>query len=506
MSYADANTSEMPDDDRAVYQEALRQILAAKARGENVREPKPMEDEQSDEQYAATHGYAPNPDKTVGKITAQNKAGTISPEDKKNYNFILPTNDNHAPVPVSKALAGDQRDENDAPTDDSMHSPTRHNLPYPSIVGPGDMDYRQKMMDQLQKKMDEQDRGAEYGQQNPSGYDYDSANRGNSLVSLLGHAAAQAGSVHGHIADASPLDDNAKNLRSISDHRESMGQKQDDDRRQLQEYLMQKIQGEEGGVNHLMESDAEMQARGIDRENQQNFLAEMEKSRAKDAMAQRAADADSAAQRAREANATKVQVQELRNTGSAANQAAKAKGAGTAKQSKISSAAATQIGQLDGIYPMLDELSKEWDDHAASRFSGIKSLNPASEAGQYDVRRRQFAQSIGNALKGNRAVTAQELEAYTHNLPGPWDTPAMKKNKLDGFRHEIEMRKAGIRQGLGESGYNISGVAKSPGMIPDSQMGLGNQGGGGKPAPNGKQSVMQNGHQYDWNPQTGQYE
>lgn len=146
----------------------------------------------------------------------------------------------------------------------------------------------------------------------------------------------------------------------------------------------------------------------------------------------------------------------------------------------------------------------------------FNALNPYNEkAKTIDAQLRTSAQSFGRYMEGG-VLRKEDEEKYQKMFPQVTDSPEVARNKLALVNRLLVAKQKSNVEALASSGYDVSGVRqqlenqavptvlggrKSEGLIPEARADSGKQS-TGKFGP----SVQQNGHTYNWNPQTGKYE
>ncbi len=165
----------------------------------------------------------------------------------------------------------------------------------------------------------------------------------------------------------------------------------------------------------------------------------------------------------------------------------------------------SKLGEADFAEKALGQLAKEWQDKASGTGASIMQYIPNSDAARYGDAAKTNAQIVGKFLEEGK-MTDADVPKYERMLPGNGDTPERAKEKLERLSLLIAQKKKSHVDALTAAGYS-TGMASGEGAGQTFDLHKPNAAGTAIAAPTGKpKSVIQNGHTYILNEQTGQYE
>lgn len=180
----------------------------------------------------------------------------------------------------------------------------------------------------------------------------------------------------------------------------------------------------------------------------------------------------------------------------------------TAEQTALISGIDTSEQQLAKIEKIIDESSPIMGPIAGR----LASLSPyATETKGFDAQMKLAAQKIGVSLERGK-LTDADIDRYRAMLPNISDTPDVAKQKIAIVKQLLADEKTAQIETLAKSGYNVSKfmTPPEPSAAPAAQAPA--KGGsslfGPKEAVAGEKPkrIIQNGHEYIYNPATGTYE
>lgn len=121
----------------------------------------------------------------------------------------------------------------------------------------------------------------------------------------------------------------------------------------------------------------------------------------------------------------------------------------------VTAAEAANIGALQTGAQAVDELGKAWDKETGT-WSGITQYLPGTDAKQYSNKADVAAQLVGGILEGGKLGEA-DLPRYKAMMPQPGDNKETKAKKIETLKQNLELKRSGTVQGLGQAGYDVSG-------------------------------------------------
>lgn len=307
----------------------------------------------------------------------------------------------------------------------------------------------------------------------------------NTLIPTLEKAGAEIGTVGGRTAKTildKPSDQWIKywgeqDKNALADRRLDMDQTSMDDR--LVEYLMNQqrqkeeadtgraFQLEKGKIEHGygMEKQAEDNKADMAKlERQQQWKSGEDETERGWKSGENEKDRAARIEAARLGGQQKLIQIEAQGKEARKTQAEKpVRGAGKIGGKPLTSTAAGQIGSYNSALEQIGELEQAYNSLANERGSGIKSLFPGSNAANYEVTRKQYAQGIGKILEKGKLTDADYERKYIPLMPGPWDPESTARIKLQNFRNMIESQRRGEIEGYGQAGFDVSGYGNISG-------------------------------------------
>ncbi len=178
----------------------------------------------------------------------------------------------------------------------------------------------------------------------------------------------------------------------------------------------------------------------------------------------------------------------------------------TAEQTALLSGIDTSSKQLEKIEKIIDESSPLMGPVKGA----LTSLSPyATETRTFDAQMKLAAQKIGVSLERGK-LTDADIERYRKMLPNITDTPEVAKGKIAIVKQLLADEKMAQIETLGKSGYNVSKLMDEPQTAAaepsvkesaPAMFGMKEAVAAEKP-----KRIIQNGHEYIYNPRTGTYE
>lgn len=178
----------------------------------------------------------------------------------------------------------------------------------------------------------------------------------------------------------------------------------------------------------------------------------------------------------------------------------------TAEQTALLSGIDTSEQQLSKIEKIIDESSPTMGPVSGR----LASLSPyATETKAFDAQMKLAAQKIGVSLERGK-LTDADIDRYRQMLPNITDTPEVAKGKISIVRQLLADEKMAQIETLGKSGYNVSKFMTEPQPAsvqpPVKEAGPSMFGTKEAVAAEKPKRIIQNGHEYIYNPKTGTYE
>lgn len=267
--------------------------------------------------------------------------------------------------------------------------------------------------------------------------DYDSTSR-NNLAALLMKSAAQAGSIGGKVADASPVDAFSKqqNANTASFRNDMNAQNEQSEKRYGVDAKVYEYLADKEAKKNQDDATADYQSKSL---KQSGDLA-----------AQRLASDSKYKDASLDLQRQKIEAE-------AANAANKSD-----HKKLVASDVAQGIGKYDSAIKLIEDLEKDWGAKASGRLSGVTQYVPGTDASKYTDATNLTAQNVGQILEGGK-LTDSDYARYQSMMPTAGDSAARAENKFRLLKQQILEKKRGSIAGAGDAGYEVSGF----GAVPD---------------------------------------
>lgn len=135
-------------------------------------------------------------------------------------------------------------------------------------------------------------------------------------------------------------------------------------------------------------------------------------------------------------------------------------GAKAKPPAQIPAEAAGNLAELEAGGGEVDALGKEWDELASAWHSGITQFIPGTDAKQFDDARLAGAQRIGTILEQGKLTDSDLKDKYLPLMPSQSDSKERKDAKLARLKRMLQSSREARVKGLGEAGFNTSGIDK----------------------------------------------